>query len=107
MKEFIYNNVTFKVGQTSDENWNMLSKASQTDYFFHLDSFPSCFVIMESNTKERDYINYAANLCKEHTKYRNFHTLKVCYCECSNLRRGDKVGQVVFKNKRKINYVNI
>ena len=85
MKKIEYNEIIFYIGQNAQENWNILdtSKKLNPDYiWFHLNSFPSCFVIMYSTLYElkpnniNDYLNYGAYLCKQNTKYRSLKLIK-------------------------------
>lgn len=49
MKTIVYNNILFSVGQNAQDNWNMLEqleKINSNYIWFHLNSFPSCYVIM-------------------------------------------------------------
>ena len=52
-------------------------------------------------------IYIGALLCKNNTKYRNVPNIKVDYCRCSNLIKGDKVGEVIFKSKRQVTQIKI
>ena len=48
MKTIIFENecntVTFKIGKNSKENWELLNE-NKNYLWFHLSSFPSCYVI--------------------------------------------------------------
>ena len=78
-----YNDVSFVLGENSKENWEILDNYSiiNNNYiWFHLNSFPSGYVIMLSdNIVNQDLLNYGALLCKENTKYRNLKNIKICY----------------------------
>jgi predicted ribosome quality control (RQC) complex YloA/Tae2 family protein len=104
MKEFIYNNTKIVVGQSAQENWDMIE--FDTDkVWLHLNSFPSCHVIIDDIAPNEDTIIYAARLCKDYTKYRNLKNVKVCYTKCSNLIKGTDVGSVIYKSKRKVDTI--
>ena len=49
MKEVTFNNIKFIVGNSAKENWEILEEALQTDVWFHLDGFPSSYVIMKAS----------------------------------------------------------
>lgn len=54
MKVFEYQGVSFYLGKTATENWELLDKAKAEDpnyIWFHLESFPSSYVIMWSSIK--------------------------------------------------------
>jgi len=55
MKEEIYKDIKFLIGQNAQENWDLLDESFilNPDYiWFHLNSFPSPYVIMHSSIKE-------------------------------------------------------
>ena len=92
--------MTFIIGKHAKHNWEILDNASPDDYFFHLSSFPSPYVIFTSIPTRQDIIQ-GAQLCREHSKYKNFKNVKVDYCPCSNLKKGNKTGEVVYISKVK------
>ena len=111
MKKIIYNDIEYCIGQTAKENWELLETLQQenSDYiWFHLNSFPSPYVIMKSDLMEiseqshSDYLIYGATLCRDNTKYRNLKDLKICYTRLKKLKRGSKVGEVIIKGKTSI-----
>ena len=61
------------VGENMKDNWELLAKAHLNDLFFHLRSFPSCYVILctADHTFNNSQIQQAADACKLNTKYKN------------------------------------
>lgn len=111
MKKFVYNDIEYCIGQTAKENWELLETLQQENssyIWFHLNSFPSPYVIMKSDLMEiseqshSDYLIYGATLCRDNTKYRNLKDLKICYTRLKKLKRGSKVGEVIIKGKTSI-----
>lgn len=111
MRETIYNDIKYVIGQNAKENWNILDQAYKIncDYiWFHLNSFPSCFVIMYSSIEDlrdnslNDYLTHGANLCKQNTKYRNLADLKICYTQLKKLKKTNKIGEIIISGKRNI-----
>ena len=111
MREIIYNDIKYIIGQNAQENWNILDegyKINNNYIWFHLNSFPSCYVIMYSSIEElkdnslNDYLTYGANLCKQNTKYRNLNDLKICYTSLKNLKKTNKVGEIIINGKKNI-----
>jgi predicted ribosome quality control (RQC) complex YloA/Tae2 family protein len=112
MKEFEFNNIKFYVGQSATENWNLLDTALAIDksyIWFHLNSFPSPYVIMYSSIKNLEELKltpqllyYGASLCKEYSKYKYLNDLKILYMPIKNLTKSDTPGEVIIKGKRKI-----
>ena len=108
MRVFQYNNFICTLGENAKENWELFDISKENDYFFHLSSFPSGYVILEYNGKlTKEMITTSAILCKTHTKYRTLRDVKVDYCPCNNLEKGDKAGEVVFKSNRKVKQVKV
>ena len=100
MKTVVYNDTIIYIGQNAQDNWNIINFESQ-NIWLHLNSFPSCHVIIQNNNPDNDTITYAAGLCKDNTKYKNLKHIKVCYTPCNNLKKGPDIGSVIYKSKRK------
>ena len=101
MKTVDFEDTTFKVGKNSNENWQLL-KENQNYIWFHLASFPSCYVICCDEDPSSEMIEYGAKLCKENTKYRNYTNLRVNYTPLNNLKKAEVEGMVYIKSKRKV-----
>lgn len=98
-----------KRGENALENWALLSAAGNKDIFFHLSSFPSGYVILEPGGEKADdaTLEAAAQLCKNGTKYHSLSNVKVDYCLCNNVVRGEKPGEAVFKSRRKVKQLRV
>lgn len=100
-----FENNLIKIGENKDENDELVASSKQTDIWFHLDSLPSCHIVIECDTKNpitKPMIKYCAALCKENTKYRNHKKVKVKYTEIKNVKRTKVPGRVVLKKKGNI-----
>jgi len=98
----------YVLGENAQDNWNILNNANPENYFFHLSSFPSCYVILiceDQPTTEQ--IIKAAEICRNTTKYRNLRNIKVDYCPCSNVKKGNVVGEAIFVSNRKVKQIKI
>lgn len=104
MKEIIIDDISFKIGQNAQENWELLN-LDENFTWFHLKSFPSCHVVIEKNDPTQEEIVNGANLCLENTKYRNLKNIKVNYTLLKNIKKADKVGSVYFVSNRKVNTI--
>lgn len=96
--------VVYKIGQNQEENWELIDEAYKNNdqyIWFHLNSFPSCHVIMEDTEESNENIIMGAQLCKENSKYKNVPNIKVCYTKISNIQKGEKIGSVTFYSNRK------
>ena len=57
MKNIEYENIEFIIGENANENWELLDYLRQINdeyIWFHLNSFPSPYVIMKSSLIEID-----------------------------------------------------
>ena len=108
MKKYIYNGIEYFIGQTAKENWELLDalQKENSDYiWFHLNSFPSPYVIMKNDLLEisdqshSNYLIYGATICRDNTKYRYLKDLKVCYTRLKKLRKGNNIGEVIIKGR--------
>ena len=107
MKNKTIGHITCKLGQSAIENWELFEAASPEHYFFHLSSYPSGYLILETDDPSIDVIFECALLCKNGTKYRNLKNVNVDYCLCSNLKKGLSVGEVQFIRPRKVKKIKI
>ena len=106
MKKHSFEGYTIIQGTNAKENWRILSGAKPSHYFFHLSSFPSGYVILEcSKEPPLHVLLHCAQICKDGTKYKNLKNLKVDYCKCNNVVKGDKLGEVIFKSNRRVKII--
>jgi len=91
------------IGKNAQENWNIIDNAKSDDWWFHIDDFPSCHVILKTieNIKpSKKIINYCACLCKENSKLKNNKNVKIIYTQIKNIKKADIVGSVYTKNTK-------
>ena len=83
MKEYLVesqqNSITIQVGENAKENWKLLEKANQNYIWLHLKNLSSPYVIINHSDPSKNIINYAASLCKSHSKYHNIRKVSVIY----------------------------
>ena len=106
MKTLDFNDITFKIGQNKTENWSLLNENNLYTWF-HLNSFPSCYVICCTENITLELIEYGAKLCKENTKYRNLKNLKINYTTIKNLKKAQQEGAVFYISKKQVKNINI
>ena len=95
----------FSVGKNAQDNWRIINESDDEWLWFHLNSFPSCHVIIKSCNPSTEEILEAARICKRNSKYKNVRNIKVVYTHVKNLRYGDEPGSVNIISKRRCNYV--
>jgi predicted ribosome quality control (RQC) complex YloA/Tae2 family protein len=112
MKSISLTNYIIHIGQNAQENWKLLDESNANDMFFHLSSFPSCYVMLQysqsldtDHVYDPDTIQICAKLCKEHNKYKLMNNIKVSYCKVSNLDKGEVTGEVYYKSNRKVKHI--
>lgn len=85
MKIVTYKNVLFYIGKNAQENWDLLDfskKINKKFIWFHLDSFPSGYVIMHSTIEDIK----KHNICKETCKVTCEVTCKVTCDTCDTCK---------------------
>lgn len=108
MKFYKIQNYTCLVGENKEENWNLLRSSKQKYKIFHLTSFPSCYVILQSEDDlEHKTIAECARICLDNTKYRNLRGIHVDYTEISNTKLGKNIGEMFYKNSKKVKRIKI
>jgi predicted ribosome quality control (RQC) complex YloA/Tae2 family protein len=108
MKEDKVGNIKCFIGSNAADNWEILDKSKPYNIFFHLSSFPSCFVILKTDDYPLDTeIKEAALLCKNNTKYKNLKDIKVDYTFCKNVEKGTVIGEVTYKSNKKVKQVKV
>lgn len=94
---------TIKIGQTAQENWDLISSSDQNDVWFHLASLPSPHVVLQNSLKiPQNILQQTALLCKQHSKYKNFAKLSVIYTLVKNVKKASKVGSVTTSRTKSI-----
>lgn len=106
MKIEIFQDTTIKLGTNKKENWTML-KTNKNFIWMHLDSFPSGYIIIENENPNNEILEFAANLCKNNTKYKNMKNLKISFTKVSNLIKGENIGEVYFKSNKKVDKIKL
>ena len=97
-----YPNNPIVIGETAEENTQIISQAKQTDIWFHLANLPSCHVIITCDKKNpitKNMILYCAQLVKENTKYKNYKKVTVNYTPIKNVKKTSHPGKVIIKGK--------
>ena len=107
MKMETFEEKIIKIGQSAKENWDLIDNSIQNYIWLHLNSFPSCHIVIEDENPSNELLLEGARLCKENTKYRNLKNLKICYTTISNLIKGQEIGSVSYKSNRKVKYIQL
>ena len=108
MKNEILNNINYLIGENAKDNWDVLDKSKQNWVWFHLDNYPSPYVVLmyslnklkKENNDWKRYINYGAALCKINSKYDK--KLNIMWTQCKNVSKGSTIGEAIIDKKVKI-----
>ena len=98
---------TIKIGENARENWELIDNSESEWWWFHLKSFPSSHVVLQTNDPTSEELIAAATWCKDTTKYRNLKNLKVSYCQIKNIKKAEKIGSVTFLSNRKVKEIKL
>jgi predicted ribosome quality control (RQC) complex YloA/Tae2 family protein len=90
------------IGKNALDNWRLLEESEPQHYFFHLTHFSSPYVILKNPYNMTQQIIECAELCKAKSKYKNIPRVKVDYTPCSNVSKGEEVGEALYKSNRKV-----
>jgi len=109
MKTFILDEIyRCKVGMSANENWKLLDSSNPDDTFFHLNSLPSCYVILEEKKIIPEKIlTECAKICLENTKFRNMRGIYVDCTPVKNVRKGDDIGEIEYVSTRQVRKIRI
>ena len=105
IEEYYFKNVLYiiKIGKNKEENWKIIQESEDNDFWFHLNDYPSCHVIITSNGNKKldnKVLKRGAVLCKQYSKYSNFKNLEIIYTKIKNIKLSDEVGSVITKNTK-------
>ncbi|XWV24780.1 hypothetical protein QJ856_gp1003 [Tupanvirus deep ocean] len=99
----------FLLGKNSENNWEIYKASDQSDTVFHLDKFPSPYVIInvpiEKLTSQQ--IMVGVLLCKQKSKYKSLNNINVMYTPISNTTLGSKSGSFIINSNHKKYVVNV
>lgn len=95
----------YVIGKDAQDNWNLFRKAKQTDWWFHLDKFPSAHGFCSEINK--NIVNEIALIIKMTSKAKNLNNTQVIYTQKSNLKLGSKVGEIIIRSHKKCRYIKV
>jgi predicted ribosome quality control (RQC) complex YloA/Tae2 family protein len=112
MKEYEYNSrhddkiFQIRIGESAQENWDLIDKSFQNDIWFHVHNQPSCHVVLTvddyKKTPHKSVLNYCATLCKEGSKVKTNKNITVIYTLIKNVKKSGNPGSVTTTNTYKI-----
>jgi len=100
--------ITFYIGQNSNENFDVIDKGNEDDLWFHFNNGSSCHVvaIVPDNISKKDkkyIIKAGALLCKNNTnKLKHLKNVECIYTQIKNVEKTSVPGCVTIANNKKI-----
>lgn len=106
MKNFIFNEFTFKLGNNANENNQLLNIASQNDIWFHLNDHPSPHGILFTNNQipNKNTIISCASEIKKYSKLKSQKNTKIIFTKRKYIKKTSTPGSVIISKK---NYIII
>ena len=99
--------LTYRIGGSAKENWDLIDGSNPLDLWFHLDDSPSSHVVLsipEGFTYKdllKQTLVHCGNECKKHSPLKNSgEKVDVIYTEIKNVSKADTIGSVHTKNTR-------
>ena len=97
MKSFEFANLTFVVGTSARENWEILSRAEKDHWWVHLDDCASAHVIVETESAlTSDELAFARQCILEQTP-KAPRNGRCVYAPVRWVKRGSVPGEVIVK----------
>jgi len=106
MKEVTIEGTIYRIGQNDKDNTDLIKNSENEWFWFHLEKFPSCHVIICKSEISGAEITTAAQLVKDNSKYK-FNNIGINYCQVKNLVHGDKAGSVSFVSNKQVKKINL
>ena len=100
--------VTYYIGKTQNENFEVIDKGTQNDIWFHAKHISSCHVVaMIPENIHKDEMRYiikmGALLCKSNTnKLKSERKVEIIYTCIKNIQKTEVAGCVITSNTKTI-----
>lgn len=107
MKKGYIQNFQYILGNSAEENWEILDLSQEYHILFHLQSFPSCYLILNCDNPNLEIIKKCAEICLENTKYKNLKNVYVDYTKIKNVKKGDKIGELIYTSNRQVKNIRL
>ena len=93
-----FQNTVFRLGKNKTENDQLITDASENDFWVHISEYPSghCIVSNPENTKlNRKILKRACCLVKQHSKCSSIKKLKFDITQIKYIEKTNILGQVI------------
>jgi predicted ribosome quality control (RQC) complex YloA/Tae2 family protein len=94
--------ITILVGESAEDNFDIITNSEQNYYWLHVNNLPSAHVVVNHNNPSKKCLNYAAKLCLSSTKYIRGNVIYTLIKHIQKLEHGSvnvkkKLGIIKFK----------
>jgi predicted ribosome quality control (RQC) complex YloA/Tae2 family protein len=99
-----FQNYELRLGKNQKENDELITDASENDYWVHIKEYPSghCIIANPENIKiHRKILKRACCLVKQHSKYSSIKKLEFTITQIKYIKKTDIIGQVIVPNLTK------
>lgn len=107
--EALKTDVEYWIGESAQDNFNIIDEANVTDLWFHLgEGESSCHVIarippdMPNKKAIRQIVTQGALLCKENSRRKSAKNVAVIYTKVENIEKTQVVGSVLTRNVKTV-----
>jgi len=110
MKLLKVGDLVLKLGESAQENWDLVGASKKHHWFFHLTDFPSPYVVLECDRGDDPNVHIrtrCAEICLEYSKQKHNKNVKVDATPAGNVKidRRDDVGECDYKNESKVEVI--
>ena len=101
--------IDFKIGQNSQDNFDIIDISNPNDLWFHLYGESSCHVIATikpevklDKKQKRQIITQGALLCKQNSRHKSAKNVNIIYTEIKNIEKTETIGTVQVNEQKSI-----
>lgn len=94
-----FRGILFYIGENARDNHELFDKMDDNAIWVHLEDYPSAHVYFEipkdKTVKKSKLLKIAGRIIKQNSKYQHIKNLEICYTRKHNLKKSDKLGEVI------------
>ena len=93
-----FKNYELRLGKNKNENDQLITKATENDYWVHISEYPSghCIIVNEKDEKiPRNILKRACCLVKQHSKYSSSKNIVFDITQIKYIEKTDVLGEVL------------
>jgi len=98
----IKGNIEFRVGQSAQENFDIIGRSNPDDIWFHISQASSCHVVATIPVDHRfdkkqlkKIAIQGAVLCKQNSKYKSEPDVSIMYTQIQHVEKTPTIGSVI------------